>query len=174
MLSGEDRTEIELMNDKNLIVASLDDGDLRLLDQNEFTNTISKGIFAEEVMYQVFRHPLGDNKTSRIHCNAVLKEGRFVFSYLKTQEDEMGSVKNFRLTATNIVTEVRDMTISIIKSIEKNTKHRIKAIRTIFIYDRGRQVWFSGTNHCEVLHPLVRNPYSSQSISLNKSAYIVN
>jgi hypothetical protein len=126
--ASEDRTEDELANDKNLLVAQLTEPDEeRLLTQHEFVNTISKGIFAEEVMYQVFRHPLGNNATVRLKCIARQQEGRFIYKFVKTWEEttilsQTTRRKTIRLTASNLVNELRDMTSVLIRALEKNLR----------------------------------------------------
>ena len=88
MINNSLATAAELAADNDFIVAYYADEEegpeITPMTQFEFLNSISKGLVQTEVFYQVFRYPLGDNSTARLHCHARLEEGRYIFKYYKS------------------------------------------------------------------------------------------
>ena len=125
------------------------------MTQFEFLNSISKGLVQTEVFYQVFRYPLGDNSTARLHCHARLEEGRYIFKYYKSVIPEDKQIQVYsRLTAQNIVAELREQTVNVIKTVEKNSRKKLAHVQFVFIIDKNRKIWFSGSTKCQIKLPL--------------------
>lgn len=144
-LDGDDLSSLDMHTstvDNSYGAYFTSEGEFKLIDRSEFLKTISKSLSKTEVVSQI----KSSNPESYYILYVSNKESSTIYKCYRQSASKERSL----ISASTIITTLKQISSQIIQAVEKNIHARIEESEMIFVEDEVKNLYFMGSYFCRL------------------------